>query len=153
PKDIEFAVGWEAFFAAIEDGRVQQNRRLSGTVGDAVLIDLCGWAGKDSLKVLAQSLGIPMPDKTLMDAYKSNMRQGLLEHPVEFLRYALDDAAVLLKIHKRFIRSFRRVQGTVLGMSPRHLWREEDIPLTLGTLVAKTFARWLQEQFGEQSKE
>jgi hypothetical protein len=147
PKDIEYAIGWPPWRKAILTGKVHQSNSLTGRVGVIRLRDLKGWAGKEKLVDFAAALGIPMPAKTSMDDYKSNMRRGLEEHPEDFLYYAVEDARVLLTLYQKFVTFMREIQRETLGMT-EGWWRASDIPLTLGRLVAGTFERWLVNRAG-----
>ncbi len=147
PKDVEYAIGWERWKAAIEAGDIRQRNNLSGNVDCVHLKDIVGWAGKTKLVKFAEALGIPMVNKSSMDKYKSCMWTGLMESPEEWLRYAIDDARVLLQVHREFISLFNTVQRECLGMGET-VWTEDDIPMTVGSLVAKTFERWLYSQAG-----
>src|SRR5262249_8937874 len=85
-----------------------------------------------------------------MGTYKTNMALGLVEHPEEFLRYAIGDTRVLPDLYARFVE-FVRAQQALLGMAPTELWRAETIPMTLGRLGADTFSRWLHAQAGDHA--
>ncbi|MBI1913225.1 MAG: hypothetical protein HYS12_00450 [Planctomycetes bacterium] len=151
PKDVEYVLGWDKFGEAIHSGRVRQRNNLAGRVGRVVLKDLDGWAGKSKLAEFAAALGVPMPDKTSMDDFKKEMRRGLEERPEDFLRYAVDDARVLLEVYARFVAFVRRTLSEILGMAAGDLWRADDIPMTTGRLVAETFERWLFSRTGEHA--
>jgi hypothetical protein len=151
PKDVEFALGWYSFRAAIHSRKVRQRNHLAGKVGPYLLKDLSGWAGKSSLKSFATALGVPMPEKTSMDDYKECMRRGLEEQPEDYLRYAVADAQVLLALYDRFIGFVRRVQKEVLEMSDTDRWDADSIPMSLGKLVASTFRRRLVGRSGEHA--
>ncbi len=101
PKDIEYAVGWNAFKIAIDQKKVHQRNNLSGSIDlpnlKVHIKDISGWAGKTSLNKFAGALGIKMNSKTVMDDYKTHMMDGLVAHPEHFVRYSVDDARVLLE--------------------------------------------------------
>jgi hypothetical protein len=149
PKDLEYAVGWMHLKAALDTGRVRQRNNLSGHVWCACIKDLFGWSDKKSLAGLAVALGVPMADKDRMDEYKTAMAKGLEERPAEFLRYAVDDARVLLNLYGRFVELFRRIQSDSLSMAETDLWNGTNIPMTSGALVARTFERWLASRAGD----
>src|SRR5262249_20330615 len=151
--DVEYAAGWDTVKRALERNCVAQRNNLSGLLRGnlaphdhpfgrcpwAVTIkDISGWSGKEGLARFAAALGEPMGEKGTMDRYKSRMAWGLLEHPEEFLRYAVDDARVLPRLVGRFVRFLRAVQ-VKLGMPEADLWTAETIPMTAGRLVAETF--------------
>jgi hypothetical protein len=148
PKDVEYALGWDAWRKAIETRRVRQYNHLSGTVDQWVrLRDLSGWPGKERLATFASAVGVPMEAKGSMDPYKSNMVRGLLESPEEFLRYAVEDAKALLQVYQRFVHLFRQIEEQ-LGFPDDLRWTGENIPLSCGRLVAETFKRWATLQAG-----
>ncbi len=149
PKDVEYALGWERFKTAIEQQKVRQRNNLSGKIGSIHVKDLCGWAGKTSLVKFAATLGVPMLNKASMDHYKANMHRGLMEHPEDFLRYAVDDAKLLLAMFQRFVDMIGTIQKETLGMGDAEVWKEHNIPMTCGALVAKTLEKWLYTQAGE----
>ena len=149
PKDVEYAVGWNKFSHAIDGEKVRQNKNLSGRIGQTVIKDVCGWAGKDPLVKFTAGLGVAMINKESMDEYKARMWEGLIEKPADFLRYAVDDATMLSKAHTAFIELFNTVQKQHLGMTDAEQWTPEDIPMTVGALVAKTFEKWLYSQAGD----
>jgi hypothetical protein len=152
PKDVEHALSWRAWQAAIRTNKVHQYNNLAGYVGRVVLRDLCGWAGKQPLDKFAAGMGVPMADKqTITKDDKAHMRRVLLERPEDFLRYAVDDARVLLALYHNFVDFIRQTQG-VLHMADGDLWDVDTIPMTLGRLVADTFERWLVSQAGEHAE-
>jgi hypothetical protein len=145
PKDVEFAKGWVACQRAYANGWVHQNNALTGRVEDALLWDVRGWSGPQKLVNFANALGIPMPDKTSMDVYKTNMWRGLQEEPESYLRYAVGDARVLLDICERFMGFYQDVRG-LLGLP-----RSRKLVPTQGRLVAELFENWLLHQAGAQA--
>ncbi len=154
PKDVEYALGWDAFREGIEEGKVRQRNSLSGkfsTMGQKVTVkDLCGWAGKASLARFAASMGVEAADKGNMDDYKERMHRGLLERPEDFLRYAVGDVRVLLELHSAFVDHFQALQRECLGMDDQDIWTADDIPMTTGSLVARTLERWLHAQAADR---
>jgi hypothetical protein len=149
PKDVEFALGWLGWREALHKGAVRQRNALTGRVGMVRLRDLKGWAGKAKLIDFAAALGVATPAKTVMDKYKKRMRRGLEKRPEEFLRYAVEDARILLDLFARFVAFVQQIERDALGMSEALLWHAEDIPMTLGRLVASTFERWLFHRAGD----
>jgi hypothetical protein len=145
PKDLEYAVGWNALKIAIDKNKVRQRHNLSGTVElpnlKVYIKDISGWAGKTSLNKFASALGITMESKSVMDEYKSHMMDGLVGHPEDFLRYSLDDARVLLDCQTSFLTLFNEVQRDCLGLDED--WEADSVPMTLGSLVVSTFQQWL----------
>jgi hypothetical protein len=151
PKDVEYAVGWSRFKEAMDKRQIRQRNNLSGRVGSVFIKDIIGWAGKSSLEKFAAALGVAMADKGGMKEYKANMIRGLTERPEDFLRYAVDDARALLRVHSAFLDKFNRVLRETLAMEEKQ-WEADDIPMTVGALVAKTIERWLFTQAGELSE-
>jgi hypothetical protein len=152
PKDFEYALGWRNWRHALHEGAIHQRHALIGRVGMIRLRDLKGWAGKSTLAKFAAALGVPTPAKTTMDDFKECMRRGLEERPEDFLYYAIEDARILLDLFARFVAFVQQIQRDVLGMTDALLWHADDIPMTLGRLVASTFERWLFSQAGEHGE-
>jgi hypothetical protein len=148
PKDVEYAVGWDRFDRAISTGKVKQRNAIMGKVGNVRLHDLSGWAAKASLKKFAGAFGIEMSEKTTMDDYKANMYRGLIERPEDFLRYAVEDALVLLELYDRFTNFFRGVRRDVLGLPDPE---RDRLPPTTGRLVADLLRDWMYHRAGEHA--
>ncbi len=127
-----------------------QHQSITGRVGGVRLIDLAGLAGKCSLERFAASLGLEMPNKSDMDQYKSKMMTGLLRRPEAFLTYAIDDARVLLKSFEAFVVFMSQVTTEVLGLPEEDAWTQDNIPTTVGRLIARTFQKWLEHKLGDQ---
>jgi hypothetical protein len=150
PKDLEYALCWEWLEKTIKDRKIHQRNNITTTRNcDVKVLDLFGWSDKSSLDEFLNALGHSMPSKGLMDQYKECMWKGLLEHPEDFLLYAVDDARLLLRAYRTFVSFFRRIQKDCLGMNEADLWTEENIPTTNGSLVAKTFERFIDTQAGD----
>jgi hypothetical protein len=151
PKDCEYTFGWEVWEDALLGGRVRQKNGMRGTFGSDPAVDLLDLYGlyKEGLKPLANSVGIPVEDKGLMDKYKSTMYQGLLEHPRDFLRYAIWDAQVLPVIYERFVPLLNTIMKDCLGIPERDLFKRGKIPMTIGRLVATVFEKWLLSRCGD----
>jgi hypothetical protein len=149
PKDVEYAVGWDNERFAILKKNLHQRNNLSGHIGDVRIKDLFGLSSKQSLKKFAMSLGVPMEDKGLMDEYKKHMMDGLMEHPENYLAYSVGDARALHRVWHEFMGMFNTVQREYLKMPEEDCWSMDDIPMTVGALVAKTELRWLYHMTGE----
>jgi hypothetical protein len=150
PKDVEFALGWDALAPAIRRRQVRQRRSVTGRVGSVRLIDLFGWSN-ESLKKTAQALGVTMGEKELMDEYKSHMLDGLTEHPEDYLRYAVADAKILPQIRERFVALLDAIRTDCLGLGPNH--RPEFLPTTLGSLVARLLEEWVSSRAGDRLRD
>jgi hypothetical protein len=147
PKDVEYAVGWKLFKKAIEGGKVRQRRRLSGSVAGARLHDLFGWSNC-SLSAFARTLGANMTNKTSLDDLKGNMARALYERPEEYLRYAVEDAVVLLELRERFVNLVNEVRRDCLGQD--FPLPTENVPRTLGALVASLLEEWVESRAGDR---
>src|SRR5262249_30625955 len=110
--------------------------------------DLSGFSGKQSLFAMATSLGIPMPDKSLLDEYKSCMHIPFQQHPELFLRYAVGDVRVLRKVFNALVQQFNEIEAN-LNLREKDRTTAETLPNTLGSQVAKTFEKWLYSRAGE----
>jgi hypothetical protein len=157
PSDYLYALGRERWLEALHTARVRQKTCVSGRVGNVVLRDLFGWAPRNvtgidkdavGLKKFALTLGLEVADKGLMTDYKECMWRGLLNHPAEFLRYAVWDARVLLDIYDRFVAFLAETLREALGFELEDIWPDGPPP-TPGRLVADVFEHWLYRQAGE----
>lgn len=144
PKDLEYALGWEEFERLCLHGIITQQRCLKGEFDldrfKVKLHDLKGWTSK-GLKELAASVGVPMASKTVMDDYKTRMIEGLKERPEDFIKYAVDDARVLLEIDTKFRELVDWLTGDVLGIG-----QLDRVPHTTGSLVAKALETWISQR-------
>lgn len=109
--------------------------------------DLKGWQPVGGLDALASSTGVNMGNKKAMDKYKSHMLDGLLEDTDTFLDYSIDDAVKLNEIADGF---YKFVNGYVIE-GILNLEPFEKLPHTTGSLVAKTFERWLESLFEDKT--
>jgi hypothetical protein len=149
PKDLEYSVGWEFMKELYERTKkpITQKRNLRGKFElagvDVTLFDLKGWG--TSLANLADSVGVEIKDKSLMDDYKASMRDGYIERPEDAFYYARGDVDVLHRIRHEFIKNVQWVRHDVIGI-PRvgECDPFEDLPKTTGSLVAHEFLKWLK---------
>jgi hypothetical protein len=141
PRDLEFACGWDRMRRAYLGGQVHQRRSLTGRVGPSRVVDPFGW-NKEGLGRLARALGVALPEKSLMDEYKRRMVSGLLDHPEDFLRYAVADARALYEIVHAFAALARDVQAGV-GLRRVDRFTPETVPTTIGSVVARTLEPWV----------
>jgi hypothetical protein len=149
PVDLRCAFGWKTIQEAILCGNLRQRKSLSGRIGNVQILDLFGWASS-SLERFANALGVAASNKGLLtDEDKKNMDRVLCERPEAFLAYAADDARLLLTLHRKFVELIRKVQRECLGMKDADLWTEDNIPMTQGSLVARTLQRWIHSRAGE----
>jgi hypothetical protein len=147
PKDIEYAIGWEAMQELIDGEVLIQKRNLRGkavVAGTTVYLrDEKGWAGPGGLANLASQNNVLMASKPDMDAYKSHMLDGLLNEPQKFIEYSMGDTDALLEIERKFVELVRWVQADVIGIPLEDCFRVDDIPSTTGALIAATLEKWI----------
>lgn len=105
--------------------------------------------GSGGLKSIGQSLGVKMPDKNKMDAYKSNMLVPYQEEKLlpEYIEYANSDATVLFEIREA-VEARQRLLYDTVGVP-----MNDKIFYTAGSLVANLFYDWLQILVDEEAGE
>lgn len=63
-----------------------------------------------------------------------------------YVKYSMDDANKLISIYISFVNLVRRVQNEVIAIPIEDCIAENDIPMTIGSLVALTFGKWIYSQ-------
>ena len=99
--------------------------------------------GQGSLGQIANSLGIKMEEKTLMDKYKSKMGVAYRDDEVrqDFINYAKKDATILFQLREGHNNRTKFLYETL------RLPRKVGEKLTTGSIVAGLFYDWLKQQF------
>ncbi|AUT00884.1 hypothetical protein CLI64_11015 [Nostoc sp. CENA543] len=153
PKDLEYAFGWDFIQPLYMSGAIQQKRNISCRPPFVLEVnehkytvdikDMKGWSGNSGLKALADAVGVKMQSKAGMDSYKTHMRDGLEAFPDLFAAYSMGDVDDLLSIYSAFVELVRWVQHEVIGLPKEMCFNEENIPMTTGSLVAKTLESWI----------
>lgn len=157
--DLGFAFGWQNVENQLREElhskrkkKIEQHRSITGTlkIADSFSSRLNHWKIRDlsgltntGLKDFASSLGTDMNAKTLLDDLKSRMDLALLTRTEVFLDYSLDDVLVLEEISKRFLTLVNNILSKTLLFPDRLLFTESTLPLTTGSLVAKTFEKYI----------
>ena len=105
-----------------------------------------GKIGVGGLKNVAQSLGIPMENKNLMDDYKSKMDLAYKDLILReaFIRYAKSDACILFEMRERNNERSIALYET-LDLNP-----PAKEKLTTGSIVAGLFYEWIKNILQEQ---
>ena len=151
PKDVEGMIGRKAWREILLDPKspISKKRNLTGTFTyrgtEYTLKDLFGTFGTSLEKALI-SVGVNNPYKTLAD--KGNRSKGrmdlfMVEDPNEFLMYAVGDTIFLMDVLQRRVEQVNDIiQGAhpSVGIAP---YTYDDFPMSSGSLVAKTYERWL----------
>ena len=101
-------------------------------------MDICAMKGAGSYASYAESSGIELPDKTLMDDYKTDMRYPLENHPQEFIKYALGD------LHCRDI--YRATQAQTNRVCESLNIDYIDTSLTVGSTVNKILMSYYEQK-------
>ena len=158
PKDIEYTFGWSNVKPLILGEVIQQKRGISTpkpfktrnsfnqTEYYVSIKDLRGWS-TGSLKSLAGTVGLTMVSKADMDEYKIRMRDGLEALPTVFASYAMGDTSILHDIYDAYVEMVRWVQRDIIGIADDDCFTANDIPMTVGSLVAATLDKWIYTQY------
>jgi len=149
PKDIEYFIGCDCakkiYLNDLEKKRcIKGNFTIKSDKYSLTLKcrDAVGWTNT-GLKGLAEGLGVDMINKSEMDKYKHNMLKGAEEMPSEFLNYAMDDVIKLDEIFNKYPELINWVEIEVLGIPPEQSFTASNIPMTQGSIVAKSFEKWI----------
>ena len=149
PKDITYFIGEEAarevFLHNLEKRRVITGKFKINSENYSLTLhckDAIGWSNK-GLADLAAAVGVEMENKSSMDEYKNNMIRGAEENPLEFIQYAIDDVVKLDEIFDKYLELIQWVQIELLKISPEDAFTIDTIPMTIGSIVAKSFEKWI----------
>ena len=147
PKDLNISFGFDNLDAYYKKGKISQKRRISGRYENGNLkyriCDLSGWTNT-SLKEFAKSVGVAMTSKDTMDDYKSHMLDGLVEQPETFIEYMVGDTTSLFEIREKFFNQIQKVQRDYFGLPEEGVDSIDTLPLTIGSIVATTFERYIR---------
>jgi len=105
-------------------------------------IDLSAIGGKVSLKVLAEQLGVPMPQKSSMDEWKRDMVAGYKNDPKDFIDYAAGDTKALFEVWDAYQNSRLELYDT-FGITPK-----TSDEMTQGGRTANLLESWLDDHMG-----
>ena len=147
PKDLNISFGFDNLDAYYKKGKISQKKRISGSYRNGNLryriCDLSGWTNT-SLKEFAKSVGVAMTSKDTMDDYKSRMLDGLIDHPETFIDYMVGDTTCLFEIREKFFNQIQKVQRDYFGLPEEGVDSIDTLPLTIGSIVATTFERYIR---------
>ncbi|RCJ24304.1 hypothetical protein A6770_28465 [Nostoc minutum NIES-26] len=160
PKDVEYSIGWSKFSELLLGGFIQQKRNISTPQPVKLNLnnheykvsikDMKGWVN-GSLNQLAESVGVSLDAKNVMDEYKSHMREGLEALPTLFAAYSIGDVDHLSNIYDAFVELTRWVQSNVIGINEADCFNGDNIPMTTGSLVAATLDKWIHSQHANKN--
>lgn len=158
-QDLGFSFGWNNVLHQLKNEvnskkktKIEQFRSITGTlkITDANTTRQNKWRIRDlsgltnmGLKDFAESLGISMENKELLDDLKSTMDIALVERTKIFLEYALDDVLVLRSLFQNFLHLVNDILLKTLFLPEKFLFTETNLPLTTGSLVAATFEKYI----------
>lgn len=168
-QDLGFAFGWENLEKQLHKelkskGRdtIDQKRGLSGVIKIShsdqkktrnwKICDLYG-LGNTSLKKTAQSLGLDIVSKDELDDLKSQMDVALLTRTNTFLDYALGDVLILKQIFQNYLSFSNEILVDTLGLPISMTFTKENIPLTTGSFVSRTFEKYIHFHASKDSAE
>jgi hypothetical protein len=147
PKDLEYTIGWDNMRELITSKKLIQKRNIKNKEQmriderNVFIKDLKGWT-QGSFQDLANSCAVTLSAKGEMDDYKTKMFEGLEAMPEKFVDYAMGDVDDLLKVYYSFIDLVKSVQG-IVGIKEKDKFSLENIPMTVGSLVAKTIKKYI----------
>jgi hypothetical protein len=110
------------------------------------LKDLCGW-NKRGLKALLNTVGLKheskdsIVNKGFMEGYLDT--QELYD---EFVQYGMDDVNLLSQIPSRMVSFLNQISTDTLKMPREFEFNEENIPTTIGSVVARFLQNFLTSQ-------
>jgi hypothetical protein len=151
--DMGYLLGFDNFSEHVQAGRIIRKRchRLAPGVRELKIVDwtiktLRDTSGLTSTNWQAtlDGLGIPALDKALANKWdKGKMDEILLETPLEFFKYALEDVTSLPKYFEAFLNNINTIRHDLWGFKP---WTIEELPHTTGSLVNKNFTEFLNQR-------
>ena len=104
--------------------------------------------GTGSLETIANSLGVKMEQKSIMDNYKKNILEAYRKEHLreDFIKYAKGDACVLFEMRQANHNRLLNLYETLYLTPPDEVIKEK---LTTGSAVATLFYDWLCSRLGE----
>lgn len=150
PKDVEATIGTQVWRDLLleKNSPISKKRNLTGTFKyegmEYTLLDLVG-AFNSPLDDAIKSVGLNNPYKDLVTRLghdKGQMNLFMNEYPNEFLEYAVGDTIYLGELLNLRVQQANQIIKDALG-SEVPAFTDEDFPRSSGSLVAKTFEKWL----------
>ena len=156
--DLYVAFGQEAILNLVKQKSIRQRRtNISGSfiVQDVYknqnikyhvkLKDMSG-LNRTSLKNFANSYGLNVEDKGLLDSYKTEMEKGLFEMPNQFCLYAYNDCELLEKILLTVINSLNELLKKVF-LEQTFEYSNSTVPMTIGTIVDNLYNFYFENTY------
>nr|WKT08303.1 hypothetical protein [Mesostigma viride] len=84
--------------------------------------------------------------KTKLDSFKTCMIIALENNPILFATYAMDDVDQLQAMYQNFVALARWVQIEILNIPEEEASSLINIPMTIGSFVAKTLFKYIRAQ-------
>lgn len=103
--------------------------------------DLYGW-NSNGLKTLANSVGLTLKEKDLLEKYKTKMFEALKEHTLEFLVYTKEDVTSLIDI---FYKKLFFLNETARELDIPTIFNEQIIRITTGSNANQMLFAWLNK--------
>lgn len=149
-KDVEYLIGKDL----AKDVFLNKLKKIRAVMGEFKVKssnysltvncrDAVGWSNIGGLEELTKAVGVEMENKSSMDKYKSNMLRGAEEVPIDFIKYALDDVMKLDEVFDKYTELINWVEIEVLHIPKHKAFTVNTIPMTLGSIVAKSFEKWI----------
>lgn len=163
PKDLINAIGKTSFLEQVYKPsgggfKIEQKRSLRGCFSqglengfrvDYTIKDISGW-GNRGLQALANSLGVAVGEKSLLDDYKSKMEEGLIHCTDDFIKYSINDVVILEKIVKSMVKMVNWLCKDILTFTKT--FNQTTIPMSQGSLVSSVFISYLYSLLDKSEK-
>lgn len=151
-KDLTLAFGRNnmyTYYLGMENKFFMQSRNIKGVLFFDIDYKLIQYSFKiyikdvvslhpGGLKDLANSVGLQKLD--VLDDYKEDMVQALVEKPKWFLLYSMNDAILLPSIFEKKIDTFNSILQ-IYKVPPEAYFNNSTFPLTIGTIVSQVWQK------------
>ena len=92
---------------------------------------------------MANSYGLSFKKSSLLEPYKSHMKDAFMEHPIEAIEYAILDVIVLYNIMKAVVNSFNDLLVKAFKITDSiHFYNLNNIPMSIGSLVYSMYKKY-----------
>ncbi len=147
--DLYIAFGKEVILEKIKNNQITSKRVIAGKLNivevfhtktyifKVKLKDMFGLSSM-SLKDFALSYGINIGNKEILDKYKSNMNEALMQVPRDFLQYGFNDVLILEELLEVVISSFNNILKDVFK-ELKFVYTHTNIPMTIGSIVNQLY--------------
>jgi len=151
-RDLMYYFGNDFILDLIDKDVITKNNNLRGDFSQSYndiqfhysLKDRSGWV-KTGLKALNDTLGIGHTTKDLIKDYTGFMEKCLetQERFDLFVNYGIEDVVSLSQVPTRMVSFINQISTDTLQMPKEFEFTEENIPSTIGSVVARFFQNYL----------